>query len=122
MTWLWWCAAVAVLALVDRLATWAEGRGWIYWRRRRPSAGGGAGVLGGVADVFHPAQGVTVQERRYQDLRVDESGSGAPARSTGAAPGVPDSEGGTPSTRVLGGPGSPGPVGADSGHDRTRTR
>lgn len=122
MTWLWWCAAVAVLVLVDRLATWAEGRGWIYWRRRRPSAGGGAGVLGGVADVFHPAQGVTVQERRYQDLRVDESGSGAPARSTGAVPGVPDSEGGTPSTRVLGGPGSLRAVGADSGHDRTRTR
>ena len=122
MTWLWWCAAVAVLLLVDRLATWAEGRGWIYWRRRRPSAGGGAGVLGGVADVFHPAQGVTVQERRYQDLRVDESGSGAPARSTGAVPGVPDSEGGTPSTRVLGGPGSLRAVGADSGHDRTRTR
>ena len=29
--------ALAVLAL-DRLGLWAESRGWIYWRRRKPEA------------------------------------------------------------------------------------
>ena len=38
--------AIGVLFALDRLALWMEGRGWIYWRKRKPSDGGGGGMSG----------------------------------------------------------------------------
>ena len=35
-----WIGGVAVaLFLIDRLALWAEDRGWIYWRRKKAQTG-----------------------------------------------------------------------------------
>ena len=35
-----WIGGVAVaLFLIDRLAIWAEDRGWIYWRRKKAQTG-----------------------------------------------------------------------------------
>ena len=36
--------AAAIIG-VDRLALWAESRGWIYWRRSKHRGTGGANVL-----------------------------------------------------------------------------
>lgn len=36
-------AVVVGLFLLDQLGLWLERRGWLYWRHRKPSAGGGVG-------------------------------------------------------------------------------
>lgn len=40
MTTMLWIAGIALgLYLIDRVATWAESRGWIYWRKKRAETG-----------------------------------------------------------------------------------
>ncbi|MCW5695999.1 MAG: hypothetical protein KIS96_04590 [Bauldia sp.] len=42
MAWLLWPIGIgAALFALDRLALAAEARGWIYWRRRKPTGSGG---------------------------------------------------------------------------------
>lgn len=77
MRWLWWVlAAVVVVWLLDRLALWAEGRGWLYWRRRRGTGGSGT-VLGDVFLLFQPSRAhvVAEQERQRQTIAYPESGA-----------------------------------------------
>lgn len=68
---------LAVLAL-DRLGLWAESRGWIYWRRRRPEASGA--VLNPLVDVFQPGHVHVVEAQRDRDVlvRTDAAGAGRP--------------------------------------------
>lgn len=73
----WWLTVPVGLVLFDRLAVWAERRGWIYWRHR-PGSGAGAGALGELIDVFQPSHRVVVEERRAREVRVGEVGSGGP--------------------------------------------
>ena len=67
--------ALAVLAL-DRLGLWAESRGWIYWRRRRPEASGA--VLNPLMDVFQPGHVHVVEAQQDRDVlvRTDAAGAG----------------------------------------------
>lgn len=69
--------ALAVLAL-DRLGLWAESRGWIYWRRRRPEASGA--VLNPLVDVFQPGHVHVVEAQQDRDVlvRTDAAGAGRP--------------------------------------------
>ena len=89
MEWVGWAlgAVVALLAL-DRLATWAEARGWLYWRKRKPGQLPGGGILGDLVEVFQPARRHVVQERDRQRLGAHL------LSSDGAPPGV-DLEHGT---------------------------
>jgi hypothetical protein len=36
---LWIGGVVVTLLVIDRLALWAEARGWIYWRRKKAQTG-----------------------------------------------------------------------------------
>ncbi len=77
MTWVWWVlGAVVVVWLLDRLALWAEGRGWLYWRRRRGTGGAGT-ALGDVFLLFQPTRAhlVAEQERQRQTIAYPESGA-----------------------------------------------
>ena len=69
--------ALAVLAL-DRLGLWAESRGWIYWRRRRPEASGA--VLNPLVDVFQPGHVHVVEAQQDRDVlvRTDAASAGRP--------------------------------------------
>ena len=69
--------ALAVLAL-DRLGLWAESRGWIYWRRRKPEASGA--VLNPLVDVFQHGHVHVVEAQRDRDVlvRTDAAGAGRP--------------------------------------------
>lgn len=69
--------ALAILAL-DRLGLWAESRGWIYWRRRRPEASGA--VLNPLVDVFQPGHVHVVEAQWDRDVlvRTDAAGAGRP--------------------------------------------
>jgi len=81
-------AAVGALVALDRLALWAEARGWIYWRRTRRRTGAG------LADAFLEVQSliepekrhVLVERRRTVDPGEAESDPPEPGASTGASP------------------------------------
>lgn len=65
------------LFLVDRLFTWAESRGWMYWRKEKRGSGLG-NVMGALDAIYNPARKHQQAEvRRQQDEREDEA-DGAP--------------------------------------------
>jgi hypothetical protein len=72
-------AIVAVVA-VDRLALRMERRGWIYWRKRKPSSGGGGGMSGLLTSFQQLVEPEIrhVIEAREQDraMKVDLAGHG----------------------------------------------
>lgn len=75
--WMWVLVVVAAAVLLDRLALWAEARGWIYWRRtKRSTGGGGGGMFGELMNAFQPTRQVIIAEREWQKARVDQAESG----------------------------------------------
>ncbi len=72
----WLVGALVALYGLHRLALWAEGRGWIYYRKRR----GTSGALGNAALEIHallePSKRYVLEERRRDD--AEEEGSGDP--------------------------------------------
>ncbi|WP_433875857.1 hypothetical protein [Sinomonas atrocyanea] len=76
MGWYWWLLIAAVVAVVlDRLLLWIEGRGWIYYRRRKPK-GGSAAMLGVAAELFQPSHTVVVEERDRQRREIVDTAKG----------------------------------------------
>jgi hypothetical protein len=103
VTWLWWLLGAVVLAAVlDRVALWAEARGWIYWRRRRASGGGAGAVLGEVLNLFQPTRQHVVEEQERQRLTIAQKEAGEPPfgvdldTGTAVLPGDPTASGGGP--------------------------
>lgn len=80
MTWLWTLLGLAGLVVgLDRLGLWAEARGWIYWRRSRPSAtGSGGDILTDLIELFQPAHRHLVEEQQYERRTIAQFGSAAP--------------------------------------------
>jgi hypothetical protein len=74
---LWTAGAVGALVAIDRLALWAESRGWLYWRRRKPATTGGD-ALGELIEVFQPSRQNVTRERRRQQTSAELPESGAP--------------------------------------------
>lgn len=74
-------AVVVGLLVLDQVALWAERRGWIYWRKKKPS-GGSAVVLGPVFDLFQPSHVHVVEEQQRQEIEADQAEGGEP-RSPG---------------------------------------
>ena len=71
MTWLWALVGTGtVLVLVDRVACWAESRGWLYWRRRAPGGLPGGGVVGDLIEIFTPSRRHVVEQRDRDRLGV----------------------------------------------------
>ncbi|MEV6137827.1 hypothetical protein AB0L63_17525 [Nocardia sp. NPDC051990] len=65
---------VLAVIVVDRVAVWAERRGWIYWRHRPKTAGVGSGVLGQVESLLSPSYRHVVEESQSkQTLRIDQA-------------------------------------------------
>jgi hypothetical protein len=81
---IWFGLIVAVLVtlfVLDRLMLAAERRGWIYYRRRKPTSGSAsAAALGPVMDVFRPQERIVVEERLRQQTtrRTAPDGAGRP--------------------------------------------
>lgn len=79
MSQVWWAVVVVVALLaIDRLACWAEARGWMYWRTRRASPSGGAGVLGELMTALQPGRQIVQEERDRRRMLRDDSRAGAP--------------------------------------------
>ncbi|WP_280357578.1 hypothetical protein [Nocardia otitidiscaviarum] len=75
MDWTFWVLGLVVgVIVVDRVAVWAEGRGWIYWRHRPRNAGVGPSVLGQMESLLSPSYRHVVEETRAkQVLRIDQA-------------------------------------------------
>jgi hypothetical protein len=79
---MWWLLAVAPAAAalygLHRLALWAEGRDWIYYRRRRMPPGSAGMAFLEVTSVLHPAVEHVIEQTRTQQACAaqDESGEG----------------------------------------------
>lgn len=58
---LWIVGVGLALFAIDRLALWAEAKGWIYWRKKRPSTSALSSVLMEMNTIANPsAEYVTV--------------------------------------------------------------
>jgi hypothetical protein len=74
---------VVVIAgvLIDRLALWAESRGWIYWRRSSRHGSTSSGVLGAMDEVLQPARyEARIELEHRRELREDSAPEGDPLR------------------------------------------
>src|SRR5690625_7121885 len=60
MVWVWLAVAILLVLAMDRFLLWAEGRGWVYWRRQRVRSGGG--VFGELIQVFQPSHQFVVED------------------------------------------------------------
>ncbi len=84
MTWPWVVLAVVVgLLVLDRVALWAEQRGWIYWRRRKPSPQAGAGMFGELVEMFEPSHRHVVEEQERQAADVVQAETDEPLPPSG---------------------------------------
>jgi hypothetical protein len=62
--------------LLDRLGLWAERRGWIFWRKRRPSGNALGGTMLELQKIFESGKARHVIEAKH-DARKETPDPGA---------------------------------------------
>ena len=78
MGWLKIASIVVAIYLLHRLALWAESRGWIHYRHRRPSSSSLGNAFLEVQNLVDPAKRAVLEERRREVGEQDESGEPPP--------------------------------------------
>jgi hypothetical protein len=69
-----WIAGIIVgLFALDRLALWAEAKGWIYWRKVKRKGSGGAALMTFNA-VFDPSAHKAIEAREEQQQEDEDDG------------------------------------------------
>lgn len=75
-----WLAGIAALLLgLDRLLLHMESRGWIYYRKKKPSPGTVGGAFLEVQNLVEPSKKYVI--RLQKEDRKDQSESGEPPES-----------------------------------------
>ena len=69
----WIALVVVVLYSIHLLATWAESRGWIYYRKRHGSVTVGSAFLE-IQALMDPSTRHVLEQRRRDDFDDQESG------------------------------------------------
>lgn len=72
-----WLVAAAVLLLVygaHRLASWAESRGFIHYRKRRGSSGTLGSAFLELQTMIEPSKKIVLEERRREVRGEDDEG------------------------------------------------
>ena len=67
-------AAAVLLYGLHRLALWAEGRGWIYYLRRKPSASTLGNAFLEVQAMIEPEKRQLAEARKAEIVEEDEQG------------------------------------------------
>jgi hypothetical protein len=62
--------------LLDRLFLWMEGKGWIYWRKRKASAGVMGTALAELHSLVEPSKRNIVEAKR--EIREEKNREGNP--------------------------------------------
>ncbi|HKI85306.1 MAG TPA: hypothetical protein VKA53_01040 [Thermoanaerobaculia bacterium] len=73
---LWILAAAVALFLIDRLALWAESRGWIFYRRRHPSPGTVGNAFLNLQSMIEPGKVHVIEAQ--EDAEPEQEPSGDP--------------------------------------------
>ncbi len=77
MWWLLWLSlGLAALYGLHRLALWAEGRGWIYYRTHRAPIGSAGMAMLEITSLVDPAVEHVIEETRADRVRVEEDERG----------------------------------------------
>jgi hypothetical protein len=71
---LWGILLIAALYCIDRFAVWAEGRGWIYYRKGQGRSGTLGSALLELQKIFEPSKQYVIEERVKQGGESRESG------------------------------------------------
>jgi len=71
---LWILAAAVALFLLDRLALWAESRGWIYYRHHHASPGALGNAFLNLQSMIEPGKVHVIEAQREGDPEEGESG------------------------------------------------
>lgn len=80
-----WIAAITVaLFLLDRLALWAERRGWIYYRHHHASPGTLGNAFLELQSMIEPGKVHVIEAQREGDPEEGESGDPPEAGSAGS--------------------------------------
>lgn len=75
-------ALALVFFLLDRFLLWCESRGWIYWRRRRPSPGTAGSAFLELQAMLEPGKAyVGDQMEQVREEHDDEGDPPDPAAS-----------------------------------------
>jgi len=71
---LWGIIVVGGLYSLHRLALWAEGRGWVYYRKQQGSSGALGNALLEAQTVLEPSKRHIFEERVKKGPAIQESG------------------------------------------------
>jgi len=72
----WVLGILGILYLLDRLATWMESRGWIYWRKSKGVTTRMGSAFLGIQEMFDPGKKYII-EAKYE-LKRKKANSGDP--------------------------------------------
>lgn len=84
---LWLAAAAVVVFLLDRLALWAEARGWLFYRRRKPSSTAVGNAFLEVQSLLEPSKRKIVEVRREEHVEAALPGAPPPGEDDPAPAG-----------------------------------
>lgn len=72
-------AGLVTAALVfDRAMLWAEGRGWVYWRRNKASRSASGSAMLELQSILEPDKEHVVEERARQRGDIQQAGDDEP--------------------------------------------
>jgi len=70
-----WIATIGVvLFAIDRLALWAEEKGWIYWRRKKAQSTAIGAILSDLNAVTNPSAQHVVEAKQTKKLEERDNG------------------------------------------------
>jgi hypothetical protein len=72
---------LVVLAAVDRLAVWAQGRSWLPWYRSSPRRGVSNTAFDELHAQLSAGKRQQIEQRKTEQLRRDDAGDAAPPRT-----------------------------------------
>lgn len=76
---------VSLIIAIDRLGLWAEARGWVYWRRTKPSSSAAGGAFLAL-DAFADPGARHVVEMREAEPTIEIVGEDSPLPSAPTLP------------------------------------
>lgn len=70
----WVACGIAFLLLLDRLFLYMEGRGWIYYRKKKPGSSALSNACLEVQQLLEPSRKYVVQVKRDERRQLQETG------------------------------------------------
>lgn len=76
MSWFWKAILIlAILYAIDRVGLWAEEKGWVYWRKKKPGASGFGNALGEFQAFLRPSAKHVIEVQQKKDIK-EQKGQG----------------------------------------------